>query len=981
MKEQVPANELTPGRASSTLDKGRSLLNVLSPMDQGQNEQPPRANPTPGGENPRASGVNPAEFTGPQDSREMMRVLEQVASERGTPLTPEQKKIIEDQFSLAISGGETDGAIQENNPQSQSQGFNGGRFFSDIIGKANVVPPGEAGINLLNKLYEEAAAKKVNLPMDTPDRDALLAQMEQERAITMNAIRERFNAIKPTHDEREESESGVVERLKELINDAKGGDDRLSSLSDEKGKAIVDFIESVPFGGPDHLAVATYVAKQGQNDMSEAMRKLLFEQVWEKFVGRADKLPEEQHYRESLGGLQATDVFDKIKGLADTAFTELDPHTGEKTNHFALYLNELAHARQNMHDLNLSFRVGENYKKAVVEQLSAKGLHFVQNELVGVNRAVLLWEKYAAAKVAERHQWLSQGDIDNIEKNVKDTMVKMGEMGLLKDGDRDLTLWEINRASRMGKISFAGTQRLALYVGYGNIPHETQGRIGSIPYEYVARAILNFKTGPLRFFGDTAHITYMNKIFRMMTKDSKGKDNGKVLELFGADQRMIAANSLGAFDMESHGWRSQLIFLNNILMETGEEVDGKKKNQTFMEFINEKTKKFQKDGADIDFTGMHPVAAKKEKAFHDEIRDVVIGQRLYLSTLTRFGGLSEDMQQDIWRKIAMLKPSTIMSLLPKEMIISGADQTMLDNVRQKLYIAEMKRVQDDSKTWASISHGGHAPHVESKDQIKNEVEQFRAAVKKTDTAYRYQILTKADFTADEQAFVKKMIDRGIDQAKKLAGANFSHTLQIDDAPYIAWTKIGSGESGRGGMAAEDMVRILLSDQGAVSEAWGAIAGHVESPQKPPTEAFGKFIEGFGGVFGRGSAQQKIEPILLAFLEFAKATDEHIWLGALEQLKNEPGSELAGFYRESHIAMDEKQRSNFLRSLAGLNIISDNFEDAVSAGKMTQLDRLRDETDSDRWSLFLRSLRIFLQYLPVGILNLGKNTFTEPLKGL
>lgn len=667
-----------------------------------------------------------------------------------------------------------------------------------------------------------------------------------------------------------------------------------------------------------------------QLPISDASRRLLYEWLFERIIGRPDMGPEESSYDVGQSFVLRNN-FERIRTIAQRS---------EKMGlDFYRYLEELMHIRMVAHELNRNLRHGEKYREYVASYLRTGGLDFMQNVLAGSGTVVSLYEKIAPYKVSERKTWFTESDIKSISEEVRDTFEKMFEAGLVVKGERKLTEWEKERALRIGRILFAGTQRMAMYASLGSIPPDanTTEKIGSLPYEYIGRALVPFKMIAARFFGG-GQKSGSHRLLERIFEEQEVITSSNYVSLFGLDKRVMMVDSYGAKDPESHSWRSQLMFLGTIKMRSGEN------NFTLLDYLNHHAERYAEAGTDPLLGG--DVADKT--SFSRDVQDAVLGQRLYLSVLSRYGNFDTDLKTKIWKKIATLKPSTVVSLLPD---VKGHNNETWGGLRQKLYIAEMARVINDSQMYAR-----------GLDEDDLRMERARVDRLESDPT-RYEIFNYFSeqlgnsLTSDEEVLLKQIIDNGIREAGYLANAEMPFIFAIDDAPVIAWKKTTEGS---GGLADEDLFRLLLSDQQSLTEGWNEMSSFVESPTTDVIKHIATAVDKIGSVHGRATAQNIIDPFVTAYVKFA-STDELTLLTpglmSVSRAIRRPTSELEEYFRDSFISMDEKDRADFLLALAQAKAIRDNVVDQKDG--LTQLDRIAKKTRSSRAWVMMRMLRIII----------------------
>lgn len=754
----------------------------------------------------------------------------------------------------------------------------------------------------------------------------------------------------------------------------------------------------------------------GENRITnQDAKRLLFEKLVEKIISIPDPV-EDAHYRLSF---RAGDTLTSLKSLA--ALFEYPPQEQRKES-FVAYIGHLIDVREEAHELRLNLTSGDNYKEFIVKGIKAHGIDVMRNEIVGVSDVESLYELFSTLRVAERatRDWFNEGDIRYIDQQVERTIIGMvGAKKLIKDG-RPLTEWEARRALSMGKTLFAGTQRFAMYAGLGDIPGSDVARVGSTPYEYIVRTIFGEKMAGARYFAGAASRALQKKAFAYMDEVIKGTD----LELFGIGQNTWKVNRLGALTPADQRWRSQLMYLGSIRLN----MSG---GPTLVDYLERRLEEFglhldtDIGGAAIDeargiYNSPHPedydpaLGFETEEVWIDprtgkpelkedgkpktredkmkeylsrgETADVILGQRLYLSNLVKYKYVTRAMKADLWRKVAIFDPLAFSALLPSETTKRLNPQELAlwqgDILRGKMARAVLTRLRKED-AWYKGAGGNGLTY----DQLKREADAFRAMA----DGYKYQMINRYfeaedRLTPEEEALVRKMIDLGMMNAEKMANVEVPFAFAINDAPRVAWEKTGEGIAGLGN---ENMIRILASDQGNLSEAWGEINSLVEHPVgmepfgKEPlgkefTEHLLKFIEGYSRVHGRAAAQKVIRPFIKAWLDMAAMYPHSTWVGGAEKGLRKPRSDFEKFYRVNFLALDEEARAIALDTLAVLGIVSSD----VSHGK-ADLEVLKEEHKADRKYLMLQMFRtLLLLFGPLMAMELLKLFFPEELsKGL
>ena len=680
------------------------------------------------------------------------------------------------------------------------------------------------------------------------------------------------------------------------------------------------------------------------NDFSSTSKKLIFERLLEKIIGMTDKTPDRPYHADS-GNIYVSSNLQELLEVARANLAEDFP-----------YFGNLAYVREVAHELNRNLKYGEQYKKYVTESLRTGGLNFMHNRIAGVSAVIREYERISSYRIRQVKTWFSEKDIRAIDSEVEE-MIKDHSREEMKIGNRKLSDWEIERALKIGKILFAGSQRLAAYAAAGDLPHDAllTGRFGSVPYEYIARSLFPFKmTSPRFFAGAGGSRRYMERIFEEQKKDSPWFDEkekkSKLYSLFGLDERTILMDSCGAMDSQTQAWRAEMMFLGAITMN----IDGEHVN--LLDYLNEfAVLHGGKSGDPKDqILGGRGVDEKERPNFSKDVRNVVMGQRLYLSNLARYGNFDDVLKADIWQKISLLTPSTIASVVPRA--IGKEDEKIWEQMRYKLYAAENKRINNDSVRYRKGL---------TNDDLKGENEKFSKVletVKKDvwtegdfDTILEYMGMGELKLEIDEKKLLKKIITAGIEESEKLGRAKLPFAFAIVDAPEVAWSKT---EDGTGGLEDEDLLRILLSDQESFSKAWTEMNGLIENPTAGLREHTAKAVEGIGMVIGRKSAQEIIRPFIIAYIKMASTTPSSEWIGDFQKLLRQATSEMERYYRNSHISWDAKEREITLEGMSQDGSISDD----ISEGNISDLDKVKKKTKSTRRATFLRMARLIIMLL-------------------
>lgn len=673
-------------------------------------------------------------------------------------------------------------------------------------------------------------------------------------------------------------------------------------------------------------------------EISETTRRLLFEAVLEKIIGIPDEVPDD-HYNEALGhDLETPSALGRLRSASRKGFSE----------DFSIYIAELISRRSMAHELNISFKFGEEYKKFIVSGLRPEGIDFIHNGIAGVALVVREYERCAADMLRERKEWFKQDAVVKIDEGVREVVENLHKAGLVKtmfkigDGrteERVLSKWEIERALRMGKIIFRGTQRMSVYAGMGQIPPDVDllGRFGSAYDEYIVRDLVPEKILIARFSTNPGQIAVLKNVIKETKKD-------KYSSLFGlAEEAVIFADS-GAPDPESHSWRMRLMFLANIKMaEPGGQA-------TLERFLAEKAREYKGKGELDPIVGTGGLSDKGRENFckDRDVRRAVLGQTLYLSILTRYGDFDKGLKADLWRKISTYNPSTIASLLAEEVISSG-DEEVWRSLRSKLHVAEEVKNSHEARRYQGVL---------STDDLENEMNEFTTG----GDGYKYQIESyfseeNGNAIADprEAALLRKIIDTGYTNAEELAKAKMPFTFCITDVPKTLWDV---NDEGTGGFQSADMIRLLSSDHGSISEAWGAIGKIVESPTHQEfAKNYAEAIDKYAQVHGRQDAQKKFEPFLVALLKMGSIDEKKAFMKSILQRAGIPTSEMEKYFEASKFSLGPTERSDILQEIAQLGAIADD-KSSLENG-MTQLQRMRKKTKSELVNRMLELARTLL----------------------
>lgn len=679
----------------------------------------------------------------------------------------------------------------------------------------------------------------------------------------------------------------------------------------------------------------------------EANRRILFELVIDKFYSKLGEKEDEQFPPTPYPLL---DFEIAIKDFAGRKVY------GEE---FTTYINKMISSKVNMHNWRQTFKEPEAYKSFLIQFLKTTSLDFVQNKISGVSDVITLYEKILMQKVAERKSLLRVEDVIAVDKEVKDVFDKLNKLGKIGQG-RSLFEWEIKRALEMGKTLLTGTQRLPLYVSIGDLPEEEDASgTMSIPYEYIARSLLSFKLSGSRYFRSGAAGRFYESVFKTWQK-IEGNKNKK--GLFGISAQTEYTNRHLAYDMQSHSWRSNLIFLKNIMWE--EEGNPKTTLYDFIEY--KKEKEFKK------INNENISEKDKEKEKDKLISEKVLGQRLYLTVLANHRDLSKDLKIEIWKKMAILKPSTIIALAPS--ITDDMDKPTLEKLLKKLYIAEMLRFKKDSEDFEKTTE----------DDLKNEYDTFSELSEKisngkgldsTSEEYKYQILEF--FTSengiefeddDEKSMLMKIIDKAFNgkEIEEIVKSKSQFIFALDDCPKVSWSKDATDGSG---LEDSDMIRLIAGDQKEIAEGYAKLAVLYLKPEMTLDEvkkSIQEIVNQLSRVGGFEGAQGSILPYIVARLNYGSTDFAAEWIPGVYGFKrmfNKPVSEKErdfGQGKAMHEALSPEDKRNFIYALAAVKAIN---SEADIKGGITSLEKIIHMTESGKLIIVLHMAIMFLQIFP------------------
>jgi predicted RNA-binding Zn ribbon-like protein len=346
--------------------------------------------------------------------------------------------------------------------------------------------------------------------------------------------------------------------------------------------------------------------------------------------------------------------------------------------------------------------------------------------------------------------------------------------------DRLLTEWEMDRALSIGKILTMGLQRQAIYTSLGQMPSGVAARLSSMPNEFMGRAIAPVKAYAERFFAGGADASYggPRAFMRRLLTEIRREQGEETLFISKEKIDSWNTNGWGSVDPLSSKWRNELMFLADIKIGSGEDAE------TLMNLLESRLEDMRKKfPREIDRDDTHGYAMSKEtkKDVKDELAKdeamlaAVVGQRLYLSVLLRYDYLPEIAKQALFKKIAMLDPLKMAAFRPD--VLDGLDRAnknieipdpenpgktkkvtekeLWDSMSAKLALANMIRVEEDTKSY--FTETSHGLHRESHSRDKLRVE----ASKLIDFSIAGKPQLKPDIDAETRYEILGMGEHGV----------------------------------------------------------------------------------------------------------------------------------------------------------------------------------------------------------------------------
>lgn len=629
---------------------------------------------------------------------------------------------------------------------------------------------------------------------------------------------------------------------------------------------------------------------------------------------------------------------------------------------FFKYLTELNSKRKVLHELFRNIKSRQTYTGYVTQALRKHGLDFAENDIVGVAQMQRLYEQIFAAKLADKPSgsWILESEFKEADETAKDTLTAMakgqegrGQEGVRKDirnkegkvvAHRKLREWETQRAMYVGRSLSAASQRRIVYGLYGDIPTGGDLSMSSREFEFIARGLAPLKITAKRYFGQRIAQAFLNRF--ITEKKSKNKyglemkgTQGQV-GLYGKTVDSMAILDTGILDPKTHGRFLHFLYTRNQEY-ASVVVDGHR--TTFAEHIehvmHHAEARWLKDNnkESVHELSYQQKEAMEHKAKHDmnielQRSGVLASQRLSLGAMIMDNSLEKESKQVLWEQTAKLLPSRIAAFLPEQTLgivkrhAEGATdqqaQTIWRGLRQKLFIIEQARVEEDAR------------------MLRDE---RRDNTKKLQDYYHLQ-----DLSDQEKSIIADLTQLGVDNAEGFSEITFPFTPFLEDAPNAAWDHLSD----------DDIERLIVRDQNSWEEGYDKVVGLVANPGIKSEEAEKAFVEGFhkmaspAGIHG---AQGRMEPIISAWLRMAEETNTAKFFGEFLTLFRQPRSELEKFNLQDKIHMDEANIQGLLSKLAQHEVISDDPAEVNEHGR-TQYQEMKEKHNATNKNLIVMYCR-------------------------
>lgn len=539
--------------------------------------------------------------------------------------------------------------------------------------------------------------------------------------------------------------------------------------------------------------------------ISKRARELLFEWTIERIIGVPDKGSDEADY--NIGSsIQLADNQDTVKQLL---FAYFDRPFFER-------MTTLSEVRPIVHEMNRVVSKSEEYVKYLAG-LDVHRLDFVRNRVAGVDYVIQALETASLMRLARTHKTFDNEDIRSILGDVeKIVRHKHDKETLVDDTGRQITEWEMVRALKFGRSYFSAMQKFGVYAYLGDLRPTNPERVGSDPFEYIKRKIQPLKAnGPRWYGGGDGSRWFMDQAVGEMSDEEVGSDDARTRTLLGINKKVMHVNNDGSiYDIvDSHGWRSQLVYAGNIDISENGIV------KTLLDYYIAAIEASQKQhgnllppGESFDpLYGFHPGAKADKPNVSGLMEEVVLGQRLYLSVVSRsFNEMDSSLRIKLWKKMATLSPLTALSLRPEQltehewaMLYRGeegqvtaqerqahpklTDEQIIagrpPSIRMKIFLAQQARVAFDKGTYYFNSDGSVKPQdraaLAEEAGKYNELYAFEDSIRKMGLGV---------LSPDEKVFYRNC-RRGMTENKGI--------FDIDAAGYQRWLSLDARVTAQG----------------------------------------------------------------------------------------------------------------------------------------------------------------------------------------
>lgn len=702
--------------------------------------------------------------------------------------------------------------------------------------------------------------------------------------------------------------------------------------------------------------------------------EFLLEYAVERILGMADAKPKEAYPQFNLyqqmnldAVLQAARKYDEMRNNPDDGMFR--------------YLAELMSKRQIMHELFRSMKERKTYVEYVSNYLRKSGFAFVEKSVVGISDVQIIYEKILGSMKSSKKSWLTDIDFEQVDEEIKTYLKESNEKGNLQknlmDKDnkitdrRKLRDWELKRAMFMGRSLSAASQRRITYGVLGEVPPDTDidTLFKSLEFEFIARILAPIKILPQRFFGWTLGKWYIKTVIAEAKKGAeKESDGGRTFGygkkekdkdgnehrkgLYGQSDDAFAVLDTGITDPKTNSWRGRWLFLKQkdyaLYSFEGTKVSiGEYLDRLEAQFRDE----VRKQGIIKKDSKINDEAKKLLNRYlsEGEGKKIIDQQRIFLGALLKGKDSSLDLKNrtELWKKAAHFLPSRMAAFFPEEtMEIVNRSYGLGNNkdaiavkwkeIQRKIWDAEYLRVKNDAEVLKRLKN-------ESWDSVKDDL-------KGLDFNYEKVGIRETG----EKLVIKELQDFGESHAEELAKIKFPFTPFLDDVPKTDWENLTD----------EDFDRILINDQSAFEEGYGAIIGLIAKPATTPDEAAKAFITAYDKIqfpLGQSDARKYLEKHIVTYLKMTNMNSWAKWFSWAMKLLRMPRSEIEKGNLQAEIAYDADSNTQFTKVLAQHTVLSDDPSETDAKG-LTQYMRIKKENDADAMAKAKMFARLILMLL-------------------